>query len=72
MVAFWRWILNPGERPGQIHYHEPNNKKWIYDINNNRFYDQTTNGLAPKSIQNLLKNTEFMNGINKALKILGE
>ena len=22
-----------GERPGQIHYHEPNNTKWYLDIN---------------------------------------
>lgn len=27
-------VKNPasGERPGQIHYHEPNNTKWYFDI----------------------------------------
>lgn len=27
----------PGERPGQIHYHEPNNTKWYLDVNEMKF-----------------------------------
>lgn len=63
---------NPGKRPGQVHYHESNNKKWYYDTVNNKFYNEKTGELAPSRIQNLLKNKEFMKGIEKALKILGE
>ena len=62
----------PGERPGQVHYHDPNNNKYYYDIDNNTFYDQKTGELAPKGIQKLLKDKEFMKGIKKALQILGE
>ncbi len=39
--------------------------------NNNKFYDQRTGKLAPPNIQKLLKDKDFMNGIKKALKILG-
>ena len=62
----------PGERPGQIHYHDSNNNKWYYDIENNTFYDQKTGDLAPKSVQKLLNDNNFMKGIKKALGILGE
>lgn len=34
----------PGERPGQIHYHEPNNTKWYLDVNEMKFYNQKTGG----------------------------
>ena len=63
---------SPGERPGQIHYHDANNNKYYYDIDSNTFYDQKTGELAPKSIQKLLNDKEFMKGIEKALQILGE
>ena len=62
----------PGSRPGQIHYHDGKNKKYIYDIKNNYFYDAKTGQLAPNKVQNLLKNKDFVKGINSALKILGE
>ena len=62
----------PGERPGQIHYHDSDNNKWYYDIENNTFYNQKTGDLAPKSVQKLLKDNNFMKGIKKALGILGE
>lgn len=62
----------PGERPGQIHYHDANNNKYYYDIANNAFYDQKTGQLASKSIQKLLNDQDFMKGISKALQILGE
>ena len=61
----------PGKRPGQIHYHEPNNTKWYYDIDNNQFYDQKTGNLASNKIQKLLKDSSFIQGIKKALKVLG-
>ena len=63
---------SPGKRPGQIHYHDVNNKKYYYDIENKIFYDKETDNLAPKGIQKLLDNKKFMKGINKALEILGE
>ncbi|WP_051542006.1 hypothetical protein [Clostridium lundense] len=62
----------PGERPGQIHYHEPNNTKWYLDIEEKQFYNQKTGELAPKKIQKLLKDKDVINAINKALKFLGE
>ncbi len=62
----------PGERPGQIHYHDTDNNKYYYDIENNVFYDPATGNDAPKSIQKLLKDSIFMQGIKKTLKILGE
>ncbi|NOW04337.1 hypothetical protein [Clostridium beijerinckii] len=63
---------SPGKRPGQIHYHEPNNTKWYFDIIKKVFYDPKTGQLAPKKIQKLLDNDDFIKGINKALKLLGE
>lgn len=62
----------PGERPGQIHYHEPNNTKWYLDVNEMKFYNQKTGEIAPKSIQKILKNKDVINAINKGLKFLGE
>ncbi len=62
---------SPGQRAGQVHYHDANNNKYCYDIDNNKFYDQRTGKLAPPNIQKLLKDKDFMNGIKKALKILG-
>ncbi len=62
----------PGQRPGQVHYHEPDNTKWYLDIKEKQFYNQKTGKLAPKKIQKLLKDKDFINGINKALKFLGE
>lgn len=63
---------SPGERPGQIHYHEPDNTKWYFDIEEKQFYNQKTGELAPKKIQKLLKNKDVIDAINKALKFLGE
>lgn len=62
----------PRERPGQIHYHEPNNTKWYLDIEEKQFYNQKTGELAPKKIQKLLKDNDVINAINKGLKFLGE
>lgn len=61
----------PGKRPGDVHYHEPNNTKWRFDPNTKKFYD-LDNNLAPSKIQKLLKHKEIQNAINKGLKYLGE
>ncbi|WP_297422746.1 hypothetical protein [Clostridium sp.] len=63
---------SPGKRRGQIHYHEPNDTKWYFDIIKKVFYDPKTGQLAPNKIQKLLNNDDFIKGINKALKLLGE
>jgi hypothetical protein len=68
---------NPGKRPGQVHYQDANNKKYIYDPKTNTFKAQNskTNQFdveAPQSVNDLLNNEEFMNGIGKALRYLGE
>ena len=63
---------DPGERSGQIHYHDSQNDKWYYDMDNNNFYDQKTGDLAPKRVQSLLKDKQFVKGIKKAMEILGE
>jgi RHS repeat-associated protein len=62
----------PGERDGQIHYHDANNKKYMYDFQRNVFYDEETKILAPKSVQKLLEDKKFQKGMEQALKILGE
>lgn len=41
-------------------------------MDNNNFYDQKTGDLAPKRIQSLLKDKQFVKGIKKAMEILGE
>ncbi len=44
----------------------------MYDIKNKKFYNPDTNELAPKNVQNLLKDKNFMKGIEKGLETLGE
>ena len=44
---------------------EHNNTKWRYDVSSGKFVNPETNALAPKKIQDLLKNKDFMNGIKK-------
>ncbi len=56
---------NPGQRPGQIHYQE-GNEKYLYDTVKKVFKD------APKRVNEMLKSPEVQNGIEKAMKILGE
>jgi uncharacterized protein YukE len=63
---------NPGQRDGQIHYHEPNNKKWYFDVESKTFYDQKTGEDAPNKIQKVLKDKDVQKAINKELKFLGE
>ena len=63
---------SPGNCPGQIHYHDTNNKKYTYNIADGKFYDYDTGELASNRIQKLLDDKSFMSGINKAKKYLGE
>jgi len=68
---------SPGERPGQVHYHDAKNKKYMYDPATDRFYDENPDTKnwdieAPRSVNKLLKNERFRKGIEKALKYLGE
>ncbi|NRR10609.1 transposase, partial [Bacillus velezensis] len=63
---------NPGQREGQIHYHEPSNKKWYFDVETKKFYDQKTGEDAPSKIQKVLKDKSVQKAINKGLKFLGE
>lgn len=63
---------SPGERPGQIHYHESDNTKWNFDIEEKQFYNQKTGELAPNKIQKLLEDKDVINAINEELKFLGK
>lgn len=57
---------NPGQRPGQVHYQDNNNNKYLYDPKTNSFPD------APKSVNNMLKDKKFKSAIDKAMsKYLG-
>lgn len=62
---------SPGNRPGQLHYQDNAGNKYYYDPNTKVFFNQKTNELAPKAVQNLLTDSSFSNGIDKALKYLG-
>jgi RHS repeat-associated protein len=62
----------PGKRPGQIHYHDANNNRYIYDIAKKAFIIEKTKELAPKAIQKLLEDPTILKKIEHGLKILGE
>ncbi len=58
---------NPGQRPGQLHYQDNDNNKWLYDPETKTFPG------APKSVNKLLKNPTFCKAIEKGMKqYLGE
>jgi len=57
---------NPGQRPGQIHFQDMDNTKYLYDIGTKSFPG------APRWVQKLLGDKSFQAGITKALKYLGE
>ena len=57
----------PGKRDGQIHYHDKNNNKYMFDIETRSF-----EGLSNRAVINLLKNEKFVRGLKQAFKILGE
>ena len=65
---------NPGQRPGQIHYQDENNEKYIYDPDQDRFFgkDKRTGKYdvpAPK-VDRLLKDKEFKKAIEKGKRML--
>ena len=62
----------PGKRPGDVHYHEPNNTKWRYDANSGKLVDPSTGEAAPPKVQKVLGEKWFRKAIEKALEILGE
>lgn len=53
---------NPGQRPGQVHYQDNAGNKYIYDPKSNSFPN------APNSVNRLLNDSGFANGIRKAMK----
>ena len=57
---------NPGVRAGQIHYHDSNNQKYMYDFNSRQFQNSTSR------IESLMTNTRFLYGLEKAYAFLGE
>ncbi len=58
---------NPGQRPGQVHYQDNDNNKYLYDPATNSFQG------APKKVNDLLKDPKFTDAIRKAMKqYLGE
>jgi filamentous hemagglutinin len=62
---------NPGQRAGQIHYQDENNKKYYYDANKKIFYNEKSMDPAPKKVQAMLDDKSFVKGLNKALSVLG-
>ena len=61
----------PGQRAGQIHYQDENNNKYYYDVNRKVFYNENSMDLAPKKVQAMLDDKNFVKGLNKALSVLG-
>lgn len=57
---------NPGQRPGQIHFQDYLGNKYLYSHKTKNFPN------APKAVNELLKDSNFRNGIDKALRYLGE
>ena len=63
---------NPGQRPGQIHYQDEEGTKYLFDQEKKFFVDKNGN-VAPKSVNDNLKNPDFMKKLNEGLeKYLGE
>ena len=62
----------PGESEGNVHYHEPDNTKWKYDVDLKKLVYRKTKELAPPRVQKVLKEEWFQKALKKALKILGE
>ena len=62
----------PGRIEGNVHYHEPDNTKWKYDVNLKRLVYRKTGELVPPKVQKVLKEEWFQKALKKALKILGE
>lgn len=50
----------PGQRDGNIHYHDSINKKNYYDIKKKCFIDSKTGAIAFPKVQKLLNNSNFL------------
>lgn len=57
---------NPGQRPGQIHYQDNDDNKYLYDPATKTFKG------APKAVNGKLSDPQFAAGIAKAMALLGE
>jgi filamentous hemagglutinin len=63
----------PGTRAGQVHYQDNSGGKYYYQPLSGKFTIDPQGVIdAPKNIQKLLDSRDFLNGINKALRYLGE
>jgi RHS repeat-associated protein len=63
---------NPGQRPGQIHFQQGNNK-WIYDPATNLFRQAPGTKIdPPRWLDDLMGQKEFQNAIQKGLHYLGQ
>ena len=64
---------NPGDGNGNVHYHDPQNTKYIFDPVTGKFYfDRSPFLEAPPIIQKVLEDPEIQKAIDKALRYLGE
>lgn len=59
---------NPGKRPVQVHYQDAKGNKYLYDPEKKVFVDASTKKIAPKAINDNLKNKEFIRKLNVALE----
>jgi len=65
----------PGKADGNIHYHEPNNNWWYYDVKTGRLFKNNKNAeriYAPPKVQKVTNEKWFKDAIEKALEKLGE
>ncbi|QTH45383.1 hypothetical protein J4772_13800 [Cohnella sp. LGH] len=63
---------NPGQRPGQIHYQDANNNKYLFDPEKGAFVD-SNGALAPKKVNDMLNDSTFVKKLNVGLtQYLGE
>lgn len=64
---------NPGKGGGNVHYHDAQDEKYIFDPVDGKLYlDEEPYPEAPPSIQKVLKDPVIQKAIDKALKYLGE
>lgn len=60
---------NPSQRPGQLHV-QVGNSKYLFNNLTGQFYT-AAGALAPKAVQELLSNPEFVRKVNDGLRLLG-
>ena len=62
----------PGQRKGDVHYHDAKNTKWRYDVDTGKLIDPDSHEPAPPFIQRVRQAEWFKKAIEKALHWLGE